>query len=166
MEEFLGYGGERFKYLRALAVFYVRLTRKAEDVYKILEPFLEDKRKLRRRGRTGTTLSYMDVFVDDLLTKDRVCATTLWKMPKREILEELEVLEPRVSPLGDIEDLLEEEEEKEKEREQEGQDSDGDIEMVDGPDERSKRHERSRDSEHGRSRSRSHSPRSDSRNGD
>jgi len=50
----------------------------------------------------------MDQFVDDLLTKDRVCATSLWKMPKREVLEDLEVLEPRVSPLGDIEDLLDE----------------------------------------------------------
>jgi pre-mRNA-splicing factor 38A len=29
-------------------------------------------------------------------------------MPKREVLEDLEVLEPRISPLGDIEQLLEE----------------------------------------------------------
>lgn len=128
IEEYLQYGGEKFKYLRALACFYVRLTRKAEDVYKILEPFLEDRRKLRRRGRQGTSLTFMDVFVDDLLTKDRVCATTLWKMPKREILEDLEVLEPRVSALGDIEALLEEEEEGGKER-----DGDDDVEMLDGP---------------------------------
>lgn len=128
LEEYLQYGGEKFKYLRALACFYVRLTRKAEDVYKTLEPFLEDRRKLRRRGRQGTTLTYVDVFVDDLLTKDRVCATSLWKMPKREILEDLEVLEPRVSALGDIEALLDEEEEEEDEG---GEDND--VEMVDGP---------------------------------
>lgn len=52
----------------------------------------------------------MDVFVDDLLVKDRVCGTSLWKMPSRDLLEDLDELEPRVSPLGDIEDLLEEDE--------------------------------------------------------
>ncbi|KAK6956357.1 hypothetical protein Daesc_001634 [Daldinia eschscholtzii] len=110
LDEYLRYGGDKFKYLRALACFYVRLTRRAETVYKILEPFLEDRRKLRRKGRAGTSLTYVDQFVDDLLTKDRVCATSLWQMPKREILEDLELLEPRTSPLGDIEDLLEEDE--------------------------------------------------------
>jgi pre-mRNA-splicing factor 38A len=109
--EYLRFGGEKFKYLRALAAFYIRLTRPAKDVYTLLEPFLEDRRKLRRKGRNGTSLTFMDVFVDDLLTRERVCATSLWKMPKREILEDLDVLEPRVSPLGDIEDLLEDEDE-------------------------------------------------------
>jgi pre-mRNA-splicing factor 38A len=104
--EYLEYGGEKFKYLRALALFYARLTRQAKDVYLLLEPHLEDRRKLKRKTRMGTGLTFMDQFVDDLLTKDRVCATTLWKMPKREVLEDLEVLQPRVSPLGDIEDLL------------------------------------------------------------
>ncbi|KAI0424820.1 PRP38 family-domain-containing protein [Xylaria sp. FL1042] len=107
---YLGYGGEKFKYLRALACFYVRLTRKAESVFGTLEPFLEDRRKLRRRGRMGARVTFVDEFVDELLTKERVCATSLWQMPKREILEDLEVLEPRVSPLGDIEDLLDEDE--------------------------------------------------------
>ncbi|RYP22672.1 hypothetical protein DL765_001522 [Monosporascus sp. GIB2] len=114
VREYLGFGGERFKYLRALAAFYVRLTRRPEDVYRTLEPLLEDRRKLRRRGRAGTSLTFVDQFVDDLLTKDRVCATSLWQMPKREILEDLDLLEPRVSPLGDIEDLLAEEEEEEE----------------------------------------------------
>lgn len=113
LREYIGHGGERFKYLRALALFYVRLTRQAKDVYLTLEPYLEDRRKLRRKGRAGTSLTFMDVFVDDLLTKERVCATSLWKMPKRDVLEDLEVLEPRISPLGDIEDLLEEEGENE-----------------------------------------------------
>ena len=107
LREYLEYGGEKFKYLRALACFYIRLTRQAKDVYLFLEPYLEDRRKLKRKTRMGTALTYMDQFVDDLLIKDRICATTLWKMPKREVLEDLEVLEPRVSPLGDIEDLLE-----------------------------------------------------------
>ncbi|KAK4239337.1 PRP38 family-domain-containing protein [Achaetomium macrosporum] len=111
LDEYLHFGGEKFKYLRALAAFYIRLTRPDKDVYTKLEPFLEDRRKLRRKGRNGTSLTYMDEFVDDLLTKDRVCATSLWKMRKRDILEDLEILEPRVSPLGTLEDLLEEEEE-------------------------------------------------------
>ncbi|RFU30359.1 hypothetical protein B7463_g5974, partial [Scytalidium lignicola] len=106
LQEYLEFGGEKFKYLRALALFYIRLTRKAKDVYLTLEPYLEDRRKLKTKRRTGAGLTYVDQFVDDLLVKERVCATSLWKMPKREVLEDLEVLEPRVSPLGDIEDLL------------------------------------------------------------
>jgi len=114
LREYLKFGGDKFKYLRALAAFYIRLTRTDKDVYTWLEPLLEDRRKLRRKGRNGTSLTFVDVFVDDLLTKDRVCATSLWKMRKRDILEDLELLEPRVSPLGDIEDLLAEEEEEEE----------------------------------------------------
>lgn len=110
LKEYLQYGGEKFKYLRALAVFYIRLTRRAKDVYTLLEPYLEDRRKIRRKGRNGTSLTYMDEFVDDLLVKDRVCGTSMWKMPSRDLLEDLDELDARVSPLGDIEDLLEEDE--------------------------------------------------------
>jgi pre-mRNA-splicing factor 38A len=109
LREYLEYGGEKFKYLRALALFYVRLTRASKDVYEMLEPYLSDRRKLRRRGRMGTSLTYMDVFVDELLTKERVCGTSLKRLTDRDVLEDLEQLEPRVSPLGDIEELLEEE---------------------------------------------------------
>ncbi|KAM3471454.1 hypothetical protein MY5147_005820 [Beauveria neobassiana] len=140
LAEYLAYGGEHFKYLRALACFYLRLTRQAKDVYETLEPFLADRRKLRRKGRERTTLTYMDEFVDDLLSKDRVCATSLWKMPKREILEDLEVLEPRVSPLGDLEDLLEEEDEggedegTTSEKDRNGREESGEISDRDGMD--------------------------------
>ncbi|KAI1346677.1 PRP38 family-domain-containing protein [Xylaria sp. FL0043] len=122
---YLGYGGEKFKYLRALACFYVRLTRRAEQVFGTLEPFLVDRRKLRRRGRAGARVTFVDEFVDELLTKERVCATSLWQMPRREILEDLEVLEPRVSPLGDIEDLLDEDEEGDGEKNGEGREDNG-----------------------------------------
>ncbi|KAJ2991972.1 hypothetical protein NUW58_g2328 [Xylaria curta] len=94
LDAYLRAGGDRFKYLRALACFYVRLTRRPERVHALLEPFLEDRRKLRRRGRAGPSLTFVDEFVDDLLTKDRVCATSLWQMPAREILEDLDLLEP------------------------------------------------------------------------
>lgn len=130
IQEYLQYGGENFKYLRALAVFYVRMTRASKEVYEMLEPFLADKRKLRRKKRAGTSLTYMDDFVDELLTKDRVCATSLKMLTKREILEELEVLEPRVSPLGDIEDLLDASDEEEANGEQvNGDMSEGEVEV-------------------------------------
>lgn len=133
LREYLAFGGDRFKYLRALAAFYARLTRRAEDVYRLLEPYLEDRRKLRRRGRAGTSLTFVDQFVDDLLTRDRVCATSLWQMPRREVLEDLDLLDPRVSPLGDIEDLLEEEEEEEEGHGGDGKDEQGQSDGEESP---------------------------------
>ncbi|CAF9904825.1 MAG: hypothetical protein GOMPHAMPRED_002958 [Gomphillus americanus] len=91
-----------FKYLTALAAFYVRLTFSSVDVYKTLEPLLEDYRKLRRRTKDGGyALVYLDQFVDDLLTKERVCGTSLRKLPARQVLEDLDQLEERVSPLSE-----------------------------------------------------------------
>ncbi|KAI0162063.1 PRP38 family-domain-containing protein [Xylariaceae sp. FL1272] len=160
VREYLEYGGEKFKYLRALACFYVRLTRRAEDVYGTLEAYLGDKRKLRRRGRAGVGLTFVDVFVDELLTKDRVCATSLWKMPDREILEDLDKLEPRVSPLGDIDELLEEEEDDVEMNGASGRGSESEGEASEG----SRRSERRRSySRSGSERSRSRSRRRDSR---
>jgi pre-mRNA-splicing factor 38A len=109
--EYLGRGGEEWKYLRALAAFYVRLTFDSVDVSRVLDAFLEDKRKLRRRRKEGYTLTYMDEFVDELLTKDRVCGTSLWKLPARQILEDEGRLEERISPMqGELDEELEREE--------------------------------------------------------
>ena len=119
--EYLGRGGEEWKYLRALAAFYVRLTFDSVEVYKVLEPFLGDKRKLRRRRKEGYTLTYMDEFVDELLVKDRVCGTSLWKLPARQILEDEGRLEERVSPM---------QEELDEELEREGNGDDEDMEEV------------------------------------
>lgn len=95
-------GQTEFKYLTALAAFYVRLTFEAKEVYRVLEPLLGDWRKLRRRTRDGGyALTYLDQFVDDLLTKDRVCGTSLRKLPQRTVLEDLGVLDIRESPLGE-----------------------------------------------------------------
>lgn len=104
--EYLHTGGEEWKYLRALAAFYVRLTFEPEDVYKTLEPLLQDSRKLRRRRKEEYTLTYMDEFVDELLTRDRSCGTSLWKLPARQVLEDLERLEPRESPLQEEFDVM------------------------------------------------------------
>ncbi|KAL8716929.1 MAG: hypothetical protein Q9225_005781 [Loekoesia sp. 1 TL-2023] len=107
-----------FKYLTALAAFYVRLTFESAEVYRVLEPLLGDWRKLRRRTREGGwRLVWMDQFVDDLLVKDRVCATSLRKLPSRMVLEDLGQLEVRASPLGEeIEEIDREEEEEEEGR--------------------------------------------------
>ena len=97
-----------FKYLRCLAAFYIRLAWEPVEIYKTLEPLLTDYRKIKRRLKDTFTLTYVDQFIDDLLTKDRICATSLWKLPSRAILEDLDMLDPRESPLGDEVDELDE----------------------------------------------------------
>ncbi|KAJ4986693.1 PRP38 family protein [Stagonosporopsis vannaccii] len=103
-----------FKYLRCLAAFYIRLAWEPVDIYTTLEPLLTDYRKIKRRLKENFSLTYVDQFVDDLLTKDRICATSLWKLPSRANLEDLDLLEPRESPLGDEVDMLDAEEERTK----------------------------------------------------
>lgn len=113
IEYYLNQAGEGFKYLRALAAFYVRLAfEKDEDIYTTLEPYLADFRKLKRRTRDGWQLTYMDQFIDDLLVKSRVCATTLPKINPRLFLEDEDRLEARVSGLGDELDELDEDDDK------------------------------------------------------
>ncbi|KAK0945958.1 hypothetical protein LTR29_002538 [Friedmanniomyces endolithicus] len=105
---------EEFKYLRALAAFYIRLAwEKDAEVYETLEPYLADARKLKRRTREGWALTHVDEFVDDLLVKSR--------LNPRLFLEDEDKLEPRVSALGEeLEEL-------------DGSDgeSDGEVEVVD-----------------------------------
>ncbi|KAK4689522.1 pre-mRNA-splicing factor 38A, partial [Tremellales sp. Uapishka_1] len=98
---------EEFKYLRALAAFYIRLTFRSVDIYETLEPLMKDYRKLRERHMGGYSLTYFDVFIDDLLTKERVCDIILPRLTQRSVLEETEGLAPRKS-------LLEEEDEAEE----------------------------------------------------
>ncbi|EKG11083.1 PRP38 domain-containing protein [Macrophomina phaseolina MS6] len=119
-----------FKYLRALAAFYIRLAWEPVEIYKTLEPLLADYRKLKRRMRDGFVLTFVDQFVDDLLTKDRVCATSLWKLPPRTLLEDLDLLDPRESPLGDEVDQLDEDgdEQMENGRDREEREESGEIE--------------------------------------
>ena len=110
---YLEKAGDEFKYLRALAAFYIRLAwEKDEEVYTTLEPFLADFRKLKRKTREGWAQEYhMDEFIDDLLTKNRICATTLPKINPRTFLEDEDRLEPRESALGDELDELDNDEE-------------------------------------------------------
>ncbi|CAO1637741.1 unnamed protein product [Sympodiomycopsis kandeliae] len=92
----------KFKYMTALVAMYIRLTSPSIEIYTLLEPLLEDYRKLRLRNNTGSyTLSHMDEFIDDLLTKERVCDIILPRMTKRAVLEDTLELIPRVSSLED-----------------------------------------------------------------
>ncbi|KAG0150632.1 hypothetical protein CROQUDRAFT_652243 [Cronartium quercuum f. sp. fusiforme G11] len=92
---------EEFKYLRALAVFYVRLTFTPLNVYQTLEPLLKDYRKLRYRHMNGSySLTTFDDFVDSLLIEDRVCEIVLPRLTMRKVLEETEGLAKRKSSLG------------------------------------------------------------------
>ncbi|KAF4604011.1 hypothetical protein EYR38_004433 [Pleurotus pulmonarius] len=92
---------EEFKYLRALAALYVRMTFSAVDVYEILEPLLKDYRKLRNRNMAGYSLTFMDEFVYSLLTEERVCDIILPRLQKRSVLEERGDIGPRKSRLLD-----------------------------------------------------------------
>lgn len=97
-----------FKYLRAVAAFYIRLTMEPVQVYKTLEPLLLDRRKLKYRRQGGFTLTYLDEFVDNLLTAPRMCGTSLPALPPRSVLEDLDLLDPRESPLADEVDDMDE----------------------------------------------------------
>lgn len=89
-----------YKYLTALGVFYLRLVGSSLEVYKYLEPLLEDKRKLRKRMSDGSYfLTYLDEFVDELLHSDHSCDTILPRLTKRYILEDQGLIEPRISSL-------------------------------------------------------------------
>ncbi|KAI8341887.1 PRP38 family-domain-containing protein [Chlamydoabsidia padenii] len=92
---------EDFKYLRALAAFYLRIVGQSKEIYQYLEPLLNDYRKLKVRVGSGYTLSHMDEFIDQLLHQERVCDVILPRLVQRHVLEDNDELEPRVSALED-----------------------------------------------------------------
>uniref|UniRef100_A0A2C9K8S3 Pre-mRNA-splicing factor 38 n=1 Tax=Biomphalaria glabrata TaxID=6526 RepID=A0A2C9K8S3_BIOGL len=104
---------EDFKYVRALGALYMRLTGTSVDCYKYLEPLYYDYRKLKVIDRNGVfSIIYMDEFIDNLLREERVCDIILPRIQKRNVLEETNVLETRVSAIEeDIDDVESEEEE-------------------------------------------------------
>lgn len=104
---------EDFKYVRALGAFYMRLTGSAMDCYKYLEPLYYDYRKLRRMNREGKfELVHMDEYIDELLREERLSDIILPRIQKRNVLEESNQLEPRVSAVEeDMEDMGTDEEE-------------------------------------------------------
>jgi hypothetical protein len=75
------------RYVTAMSLFYLRLTGNQEEIYKTLEPFYEDFRKLVFRKSDGTfIMTHMDEFVSELLTKDSVCDTILPRISKRQVI--------------------------------------------------------------------------------
>jgi pre-mRNA-splicing factor 38A len=78
---------EDWKYLRALAAIYIRLTAKSEVIYEHLETVIKtDYRKLRyRNSNRSYSLTFMDEFIDNLLHGDRVCDTILPYFNKKEM---------------------------------------------------------------------------------
>ncbi|EAU88423.2 pre-RNA splicing factor 38A [Coprinopsis cinerea okayama7 len=146
---------DEFKYLRALAALYIRMTFRPVEVYELLEPLLKDYRKLRQRTMTGYTLTFIDEFVYALLTEERVIDLILPRLPKREILEENGELGPRKSRLLDaMEDR--DESERGRSRSRSGsRSSRSRSRSWSGGRSRSGSRSRSRSSSRGRSRSRS-----------
>ncbi|KAG7217548.1 hypothetical protein INR49_021384 [Caranx melampygus] len=109
---------EDFKYVRLLGAMYMRLTGTAVDCYKYLEPLYNDYRKIKSQNRNGEfELMHVDEFIDELLHAERVCDVILPRLQKRQVLEEAEMLDPRISALEEDLDEVESSEEEDEEEE-------------------------------------------------
>ncbi|XP_051906792.1 pre-mRNA-splicing factor 38A [Hippocampus zosterae] len=157
---------EDFKYVRLLGAMYMRLTGTAVDCYKYLEPLYNDYRKIKTQNRNGEfELMHVDEFIHELLHSERICDIILPRLQKRQVLEEAEMLEPRISALE--EDLDEDLDEVESSSDEDDAGGGGGGERLDGlpgpePHRRARRDERPRHSPSPRRR-RSRSPRRRSR---
>lgn len=97
-------GYNKFKYLTALVLFYVRLVFLAPEVYTIFDEYLKDYRRLRCQLKSPNfteakipihySVTYMDSWADDLLNEERVCDLILPYIAPRQTL----VLEGLVGP--------------------------------------------------------------------
>uniref|UniRef100_A0A673YY24 Pre-mRNA-splicing factor 38A n=1 Tax=Salmo trutta TaxID=8032 RepID=A0A673YY24_SALTR len=110
---------EDFKYVRLLGAMYMRLTGTSVDCYKYLEPLYNDYRKIKSQNRNGEfELQHVDEFIDELLHAERMCDIILPRLQKRQVLEEAELLDTRISALeedlDEVETSDEEDEEEEK----------------------------------------------------
>lgn len=88
-----------FKYLRAIAALYIRLTRSSVEVYTLLEQCLTDYRHIRIYNDGHCSLIHMDEYIDQLLNEDKFCDLILPRMISRYQLEQQELIEPRISIL-------------------------------------------------------------------
>ncbi|GAB1598505.1 pre-mRNA-splicing factor 38A-like isoform X1 [Argonauta hians] len=98
---------EDFKYVRALGAMYMRLVGTSLDCFKYLEPLYNDYRKLRRQNKSGEyEIVHMDEFIDELLREERIYDIILPRIQKRNVLEDTNQLEQRISALEeDVEDV-------------------------------------------------------------
>ncbi|XP_030647708.1 pre-mRNA-splicing factor 38A isoform X1 [Chanos chanos] len=109
---------EDFKYVRMLGAMYMRLTGTSVDCYKYLEPLYNDYRKIKCQNRNGEfELMHVDEFIDELLHAERMCDIILPRLQKRQVLEEAELLDPRISALEEDLDEVESSEEEDEEEE-------------------------------------------------
>uniref|UniRef100_A0A3Q2X4D9 Pre-mRNA-splicing factor 38B n=1 Tax=Haplochromis burtoni TaxID=8153 RepID=A0A3Q2X4D9_HAPBU len=107
---------EDFKYVRLLGAMYMRLTGTAVDCYKYLEPLYNDYRKIKSQNRNGEfEVMHVDEFIDGLLHAERMCDVILPRLQKRQVLEEAEMLDPRISALEEDLDEVESSEEEDEE---------------------------------------------------
>merc|ERR1712066_296395 len=92
---------EEFKYMRCLGMYYYRLVcEEGENIYKVLEPYYNDFRKIKYQRPDGTfQILHIDEFVDSLLNEERFLSMQLPRLVKRRIFEANDQLEPRISPL-------------------------------------------------------------------
>lgn len=89
-----------FKYLSALAAFYIRLVYNPVYVHELLEPLYADYRKLRLVDRNNCQkIVHMDEYIDALLTSERYLDLLLPNMPSRAKLVEIG-LDPRPNLLA------------------------------------------------------------------
>lgn len=98
-------GHNRFKYLTCMAMMYYRLTRSGPDVYRLLEPYYQDYRKVRVQLKVPQVengvarhyrMSTIDQWADELLLQERAADTILPRIPPRHVLMQRGELEPRV----------------------------------------------------------------------
>ncbi|XP_029283072.1 pre-mRNA-splicing factor 38A-like [Cottoperca gobio] len=109
---------EDFKYVRLLGAMYMRLTGTTVDCYKYLEPLYNDYRRVKSQNRNGEfELMHVDEFIDELLHSERMCDIILPRLQKRHVLEEAEMLDPRISALEEDLDEVESSEEEDEEEE-------------------------------------------------
>ncbi len=77
----------------------MRLVGRAVEVYKYLEPLLNDFRKIRRRQAMGWTLTTMDQFIEELLTQEMVCDIAMPYLLNRDSLVKSGTLEVLLAAL-------------------------------------------------------------------
>ena len=102
---------EEFKYMRCLGMYYFRLVADQVDIWRTLEPYYTDFRKIKHQAADGSfRIMHIDEFVDSLLHEDRFMSMQLPRLSKRRIFEAQDLLEPRISPLeGEFQEMLENE---------------------------------------------------------
>uniref|UniRef100_A0A671T064 Pre-mRNA-splicing factor 38A n=1 Tax=Sinocyclocheilus anshuiensis TaxID=1608454 RepID=A0A671T064_9TELE len=105
---------EDFKYVRLLGAMYMRLTGTSVDCYKYLEPLYNDYRKIKSQNRNGGE-KCIESFVKKIMS---TCSFLVFRFSqKRQVLEEAELLDTRISALEEDLDEVETSEEEDEEEE-------------------------------------------------